>query len=182
MQTAGPNLANIPARLSSYAAGRAAFLRWQDQIAPDYARPHHFAAIPGSAVRRYVPAAFDSASLLSMGAYRANEEALHDGIRGVFLMGFDDAAADAGTGVPRATELRPFDLAAAVSGAPVWTRDGRLAEFIAYTPEAEPWEQVTMWLPECAPQSEWSVTGRHGNMRDDWCGHLFLMPECVVQR
>jgi hypothetical protein len=180
MQIASSNFANLAVHLNSYSAGRAAFLHWQDQLAPDYARPHHAGALTGSGVRRYVPARFDSASLVSMRTYCATVEALHDGIRETFLMGFNDAAADAGTDTPRATELRAFDLAAAMRGAPVWTRDGRLAEFVAYTPDAESWERVTVRLPECAAQSEWSVTGRHGDMRDDWCGHLFMVPHCLM--
>lgn len=180
MQSASRNIANLPAYLNLYAAGRAAFLHWQDQIAPEYARPHHFAAIPGSAVRRYIPATFDNASLGAMWAYRAAVKETHNGTDRVFLMGFDDAAADAGAAVSRATELRPFDLTAAMCGAPVWTRDCQLAEFVAYTPRAEPWEQVTMRLPDCAPQSEWSVTGKHGDMRDDWCCHLFMVPDYLL--
>ncbi|VVD91383.1 hypothetical protein PHO31112_01639 [Pandoraea horticolens] len=180
MQIASFNIANLPVRLNSYSAGRAAFLHWQDQLAPDYTRPRHVTALPGSAVRRYVPATFDNASSISMRAYRAAAKDAHDGTGEVFLMGFDDAMSDAGAGTPRATDLRAFDLASAVQGAPVWTRDGLLAEFVAYTPDAESWEQVTMRLPGCNPQSEWDVTGRHGNAGDHWCGHLFMVPDCLL--
>lgn len=67
-------------------------------------------------------------------------------------------------------KLKPFDLEAAKAGAPLVTRDGRSARFVAHVPEAESGLRVLVYVEGACGVSEYSETGtaraqnRHGDL------------------
>lgn len=78
------------------------------------------------------------------------------------------------------TELRKFDLQAAKNGAPLITRDGRNARFLAHVPEASEELRVIAYCDGEQAAREYGETGIYMERRICDCD-LFMKPLCEVE-
>lgn len=77
----------------------------------------------------------------------------------------------------RSTEPRPFDLAAAKAGAPLVTRDGRKAHFLAYCEQASVFK-VCAIIEGQGMVGTWTDDGRFtGDRKDQNRADLFMAPK-----
>lgn len=74
------------------------------------------------------------------------------------------------------SDPEPFDLARAMSGEPIVTRDGRKARFVAYVPEATVYKLVVFVDGEAVP-SFIKESGRRGGEGEDRIYDLFMAPK-----
>lgn len=62
---------------------------------------------------------------------------------------------------PKPSDPEPFDLARAMAGEPIVTRDGRKARFVGYVPEFSPERQIAVAIDGASGFNEYYKDGRY---------------------
>lgn len=86
-----------------------------------------------------------------------------------------DLGAKAAVAQPKPSDPEPFDLARAMAGEPIVTRDGRKAKFVGYVPEFSPERQIAVAIDGASGFDEYYKDGRY--FHDAGPNDLFMAPK-----